>query len=311
MNSWKKLAIDGDYNFVIKFEKLENDNSDAEITCWLSDFKCIWKEGFANETNMLERVKKLNPQFSSDDSKKHFSKIIASIPDAENCRIERNEMDLKLFMKHYLPGRVPLRFNLSMQQGTSNEFFEQITKRMLWQIGHLHTQNGELIELIKRKDAEIEQYKLEGAAPLIRKQLITKPFDLSKDSVHIRFFDFDIIDPSSGFVTPMPKQSTSKEAASESEDNKEKADSDAEDESNKNRKPQVPRDRDWRRGKRKAKGHAVPVPTPNLQYVDTSESEMSQELYTDNASIATVDLTQDTATNQPKRPKKAGKKLNL
>lgn len=314
MNIWKKLIIDPDENYVIKFDADESEADDLisnKITCWFSDFKFIWTECFENGSNMLERVKTLNPLLSTDGGGSSLLKTVTTIPVDEtfskNCRIEKNDDNLVLHMKYYLSDRVPLKFNWRMKKCTEHEFFEQITKRMLWQIGTLQQDNNSLMDLIKRKDQEIEQYKLEGAGPLIRKQLITEPFQLCKDLINIQLFDKDIVGSASGFVTPPPLLPTN--STEKTENVNEQGDTEPKE------GKKVPKSRDWKR-KTKSKTFDRYKPTPDLVYHDTSDSELSQELYVAGSlpketQGETVTSKGDTSTTTEERPKKIRKKLNI
>lgn len=316
MNIWKKLPIEPDRNFIIKFEKA-NDVDDLlsnKITCWLSDFKAIWMECFETGADMLERVKTTSSWLSVDRDRKIILKTLTAIPTDEtflkNCQIEEDNGNLKLNLKYHLGIDIPLKFNWRLKKCTEQEFFEQITKRMLWQIGALTHDNEKLIELIKKKDQEIEQYKLEGAAPLTRKQLVTEPFQLFKDLVSIALFEKGVVETNSGFVTPPPIPpaiSKNEEANTEkTEDESVPAVSNVE--------KKVPQARDWR--KRPPRPNDRYKPTPSLEYDDSSDSELSQELSTEYSSKyetqqKTVETISYTGTTTKEPPKKIRKKLNM
>lgn len=319
MNIWKRLTIEPNQAFIIKFETEEAESNVEEllsnkITCWLSDLKTLWCEHFENGTNMLKRVQTMNPLLFADSGGKSFLKTITSIPDDEtftkNCRIEKDEENLKLITKYYLADRIPLNFNWCLKKCNKDEFFEQITKQMLWQISTLEQDNNNLIDLIKRKDQEIEQYKLEGAGTLTRKRLITEPFQLCKDLVNVQLFDKDIIGLNSGFVTPPPVPQRKAQVSAENEKTENPNEAGV---SESEQKGKPPRARNWRK---QHKMHPVYKPTPKVTYEDTSDSELSQEVFTvdslpNRTHSENVAKRTATSTTTEERPKKITKKLNL
>lgn len=71
---------------------------------------------------------------------------------------------------------VPFKFSWNLSKNSDEVFFEQITTSLINSLAIMKDQNKELKTVIQSKDAEIEQYKLEGVT-IVRKNLETKVFN--------------------------------------------------------------------------------------------------------------------------------------
>lgn len=171
MKCWKRLNVNSDV-YIIRFSLEKNENEFTSLTCWLSDFKSIWKESFESSVVLMRRVQDENILLIASEIEDKIFETIASAPE-ENIdnfiSITKKDGDqcMQLRLKYYLSAKVPLKFYWNLKKCEQDDFFEEVTLPMLQQLD----------EPVKAKDREIEQYKLEGAATLTRKQLITEPFD--------------------------------------------------------------------------------------------------------------------------------------
>lgn len=90
-----------------------------------------------------------------------------------NSTLKNNKLSFK-----YNEG-VPFKFSWNLTKDSDEVFFEQITTSLINSMAIMEEQNKELKTVIQNKDAEIEQYKLEGVK-LVRKNLETKIFNESE-----------------------------------------------------------------------------------------------------------------------------------
>lgn len=192
MNTWIKLEINSQ-NYIIQF--VRDTQPVDSTTCWLSDFNAIWNETFHTTAGIMKRIKDENPLLLSTEIEQMLMNTITVIPKTTGKQsteqIKLNQIDdcMRLQLKYYLSDDVPLKFFWNLKKCEPNAFFNMITKPMLKQIGNLQQNNQHLMDIIKKKDLEIEQYKLDGAAPLIRKQFVTKPFDVKQLTEESQMFD--------------------------------------------------------------------------------------------------------------------------
>ena len=63
------------------------------------------------------------------------------------------------------------KFNIELTKASSEQFWEEVTKKLCDSVAVLTHKNKLLTEIIKNKDKEILEYKLEGAQ-LIRSKYI-------------------------------------------------------------------------------------------------------------------------------------------
>lgn len=172
MDRWLKFRTESDF-FIIKFD------TDSSQTCWLSDFTTLWSESIDTKEKLLERFSAENPLVVLDEIEDQILKTLSSLPKkSENVQIIKGENDAITFkLKYLLMETIPLKFYWQLKKCDPKEFFENITKSLFHQLFELQGSQDELVEIIKTKDLEIEQYKLDGAQ-LMRKQFMTKPFDM-------------------------------------------------------------------------------------------------------------------------------------
>lgn len=119
---------------------------------------------------------------------------------ANHYHFNSNENVLKT--KYYI-GAVPFHFNWKLtkssadvvsdianpRKGNTNfhcfcQFYEEITRKLLVSLLNARDQKNELIDIVKRKDVEINQYKIEGAT--LMRSVLSQVYNRSrKGNSHI------------------------------------------------------------------------------------------------------------------------------
>lgn len=174
MEQWLKLKI-GDDLFIAKFEQKSAEILENSFTFWLSDFKTLWNEYSITKDSLLQRLAEENPSLEiNDEIPKQLMVAVGGLETANAIKTDDDEV--KLQVKLLLDGEVSIDFYWLLKRCEPQVFFEMITKPLLHQVGELQFNKKQLIEIIKKKDAEINQYKLDGALPLTRTGFITEPF---------------------------------------------------------------------------------------------------------------------------------------
>lgn len=168
--SWDLFHVDG--NVLLFNCTLEKSNL---LHCCISDFKHIWSES-CTEDEVLSRAQELNKRIGFD--KATILKTITTSPTQSEIESVSQAESLgekfDLNLKYYLSER-PLKFKWMLKQLPQEKFLSMITNPLLLSVRTLLKQNEELKSIIEKKDAEIEEYKLEGAT-LSRYKLETEPF---------------------------------------------------------------------------------------------------------------------------------------
>lgn len=177
MEQWSKLQLDSGV-YIMKVHQ----NEGAALSCWLSDFKVLWNESFATNEQILQRIGDQNPDLIIDGIEERLFETLRNIDMACNTKISAtNDGDLMLEATYFMEGGLSIKFHWSLKQCGTESFFNQITKHLVYQIGELEHHNKQLVDTVKSKDNEIQQYKLEtGITQLARKAMITETFDQTK-----------------------------------------------------------------------------------------------------------------------------------
>lgn len=198
MEKWSKLNLDHKV-YIIKYDQSSTENSDSMVTCWLSDFKHLWKESIETIENLQKRFSEQNRRYEikNDQLIETIVKLSANIC---NSKIESNDDKLKLHFDYPFSEDIFVKFYWLLERCDHQEFYENISMPMLKQMIELQANRTKLIEIIEKKDQEIEQYKLDGAAPLMRKQFITKPFENVDADLQFKMFSSDISEFSNALI---------------------------------------------------------------------------------------------------------------
>ncbi|XP_017889396.1 non-homologous end-joining factor 1-like isoform X2 [Ceratina calcarata] len=161
---WESVKIDSK-DYLISVTR-----NDDTIKIFLTDLIELWTETLTNEI-VLNKCRKLNPLLNVEAL--NYNEIVLNVlRNISNYIVEASVELIKL--------RVPIeggsmKFNLSLTKSTSQDFWEIVTKPFCISGMELMRQRTILLDLIKKKDEEIEEYKAQGAE-LIRKNIETKLF---------------------------------------------------------------------------------------------------------------------------------------
>lgn len=177
---WSKFEQKSEHLFVRFTHKRHPDGQD-EITCWLTDLKGIYRETLGCMADVMERVKHENPLLFASDIEETVLETVLQLPKkttaAKADQITFSRDDNRLHVKYYLSEKVPLKFYWTLTKCDEATFFEMVTVRLLQQLVQAEEKTRDLVDIVKRKDLEIAQYKLDGAQPLTRKHFVTQSFD--------------------------------------------------------------------------------------------------------------------------------------
>lgn len=167
---WKSVKIDNKEH-MIRFVK-EKDSWKVLLT----DLIELWVETLTDET-MFRKCESSNPLLTPitnfdwkslvmdmlNDIPKHVQAYVTEV-SAYRIELRKNKDFIKF------------KFSLDLVRGTAEQFWENVTMPLSLASMELLRRHEILLDLIKRKDEEIAEYKAEGAE-LIRKYIATKPFD--------------------------------------------------------------------------------------------------------------------------------------
>lgn len=177
---WSKFEQNSE-NWFVQFTHKPLPDGKDEITCWLTDLKGIYRETLACMADVMERIKHENPLLFASDIEKKVLDTILTLPKKTNAakadQITFSRNDNQLQLKYYLSEKVPLRFYWTLSKCNEATFFEMVTAPLLRQIVCAGDTIRDLVDIVKRKDLEIAQYKFDGAQPLTRKHFVTQRFD--------------------------------------------------------------------------------------------------------------------------------------
>lgn len=191
MEKWQKFNI-GDDIYIIKFRRNDKSDPESSVTCWLSNFKTLWSEAITSASMLQKRFSESNHRLDIENDK--LLDIITHLPESiEYTKFQATESNHKLSFEYHLSEEIRLRHWWLLRKSDDDTFFEHITKPMMAQLLEMHNNRASLIDLVQRKDQEIEQYKLDGAPPLTRKQLVTRPFDIGDFMLNAEVFQCSVM----------------------------------------------------------------------------------------------------------------------
>ncbi|XP_037038468.1 non-homologous end-joining factor 1-like [Bradysia coprophila] len=167
---WQPIIVDGrNETFLVSIINRSNDNFQFNLT----NLKELWNEKVEWQA-ILKRAKDENPIMNVTEKESAVERTIFSPAKHYQTCTSTNGTELMLKTKHYISA-VPFHFQWKLTKSGADVFYEEITRKLLVSLLNVQDQRTELFEVIKRKDAEIAQYKIEGAV-LARRQLATQPF---------------------------------------------------------------------------------------------------------------------------------------
>lgn len=163
--AWSDLKI-GDDVFMISV--LEKDDS-FEVS--LTNLVEIWMEALTRET-FIKKCQKLNPLLNVDgiDCNKIMINLLNNV---SKYIVDASVEQIKLHID--VEGDV-VKFDFNLSKATPEHFWKVVTKPLCLSSIELKRQHKILLDLIKKKDDEIAEYKAEGAQ-LLRKHIETNAFN--------------------------------------------------------------------------------------------------------------------------------------
>ncbi|KAL0271842.1 UNVERIFIED_CONTAM: hypothetical protein PYX00_008809 [Menopon gallinae] len=167
---WTSLSLD---NLILKWKKTE-----FGCNVHVSDFIHIWSLNLKNEE--IEVIfKSMNPLIEAPtvkivDTVLSLFEKIKSISKAYQIKDDILTLHLEsdLFGVHF-------QFELHLKQQNAEMLFQELLLPMITVAATLQLRENKLIEIITRKDAEINEYKRENT-PIKRNHLITKKFNADR-----------------------------------------------------------------------------------------------------------------------------------
>ncbi|XP_075212718.1 non-homologous end-joining factor 1-like isoform X2 [Lycorma delicatula] len=154
---WKRIMID-DKDFIIRTSVTEN-----KYDILLSDFSKVWSE-ILTEEQILERCKEMNPLYEAEPViliKRTFELI-----DPKQLQIKKELLktgnQLTLNFISYLKDII-FKFQFILTLTTPEKLCQHLTFPLIQMIEELQAREKMLFNLLAKKDAEINEYKMEGA----------------------------------------------------------------------------------------------------------------------------------------------------
>ncbi|KAG8232952.1 hypothetical protein J437_LFUL011445 [Ladona fulva] len=147
--------------------------NDGEYDFFLTDFKRVWKVKL-NEVDMVESIQELNPRIEASH-RALLDKTVTLLFKNEDISCIKGEESVTVKIESKIGG-FPFIFNLKLDLMPENNVYKEIILPLSLMVHELRKRQEKLINIIKEKDSEIEDYKL-GGAHLSHKFLKTKAFD--------------------------------------------------------------------------------------------------------------------------------------
>ncbi|PNF28496.1 hypothetical protein B7P43_G15233 [Cryptotermes secundus] len=163
---WKHIRIEHN-DYIIK--KISMDGHHKVL---LSSFVNMWGEEITS-ASLYQRCKCFNPLVEGDEETVS-QWTLSQIHDKTNAQISIKECENAQVMEinSKLAG-VPFTVKFYLKVMTSQEIYDEITLPLLLMVQQLQAQKHLLFDLLKKKDIEITEYKLEGAQLSRRKKLLS------------------------------------------------------------------------------------------------------------------------------------------
>lgn len=168
---WHFLSID-EYRFVVKHFVSPNAHE-----MLISDLASMWHEQLLVEDVML-RNSELNPDIET--SKKIILNHIEQLITREDCRKMMtvqccNENELKIKSQSSL-STLTFNWEFHLTSVSRSMFAEHLTKPFFGIVAEMSRKHELMVQILKNKDAQIEDYKAEGIV-LQRRYRYDQPFD--------------------------------------------------------------------------------------------------------------------------------------
>ncbi|XP_018564251.1 uncharacterized protein LOC108905733 [Anoplophora glabripennis] len=171
---WKIFIVESDV-YILKII-----NNDGIYKISVSDLKEVWTKDFSID-DIITEFKKCNPNIVVE-TEEAVSQTLKIFNEMDNAlvQINRTEDKIDLEVKSEVIGisdsKFKLKYQLSLFKEDISKFAEEVTAPMIHTINYLEKQQKMLCDLIKKKDRELEEYKMEKGL-ISRTDLITEKFD--------------------------------------------------------------------------------------------------------------------------------------
>lgn len=162
--TWNNIKINNDTYMVSVIQK------DNTIKVLLTNLIEIWMDTLTKEI-ILDRCRKLNPLLNIEDLN-YYDVVLNILNNMSRNIINVSVEHIKL--RAEVDGGI-MKFDVNLTKGTPQDFWEIITKPLCISSMESSRQHKFLLDLVKKKDEEIFEYKA-GGAELIRKNIETKRF---------------------------------------------------------------------------------------------------------------------------------------
>lgn len=165
---WKPVKIDCK-TFFMKYEKHVNHK------VYLSDVVHVWMEDLPSH-NVATRCKEMNMfiEAEPEDLADHVYTLVDSDTESKEITINFDAKNCIVNIKSQLAG-VPFHYMFKMLEVDAETVCREVTVPLMILALQQQSHLSQLCDLLKAKDAEIEQYKLEGAL-LKKRKVQTEPF---------------------------------------------------------------------------------------------------------------------------------------
>ncbi|XP_044258168.1 uncharacterized protein LOC123007145 isoform X1 [Tribolium madens] len=152
---------------------------DTNLRLVLTDFQNIWVQEISKD-DLLLQFQEANPLFDVkvDEIVTEVTEAINSISDLTDIEISEADEGLKLLLNS-IKSEYKIKFKFNFHKSSSETFLKEITVPLIQTVKHLEERQNMLMNLLQKKDRELEEYKLEKGV-ISRDDLITEKFDEEK-----------------------------------------------------------------------------------------------------------------------------------
>ncbi|XP_041458379.1 non-homologous end-joining factor 1-like [Lytechinus variegatus] len=192
---WLPFTIEGNHLLVKSLF------TQTSFTVLVYDYTTMWIEQ-GNREVVLNTAKVCNPSVEAPLSEllQHLSDLLQEVKQSVKYNLEYKEKDrtkerLKIHLTSKLPQGVPFKWTLSLSKATDEMAASHLTNPLLILVSELMRREKELHRLIKKKDDEIEDYKMAGAK-VSRKNKLTPVFEgksFNQDMIGSKAFRTEIV----------------------------------------------------------------------------------------------------------------------
>lgn len=177
MALWQSIHINSQ-SYIYKVKESGSTEENPGLQCFFSDFTNIWTESVVRG-QIIERLEDRNPYL--DIEYEIFVTNIEAPPatksDKTNIQVEQvDDGAIKLDLTYFIQNN-STKFHWILKPCSSQTVFEELTQPLLQHIVKLENEANALRKVIESKDIEIKQYELENRGPLMRRTVVTEPFD--------------------------------------------------------------------------------------------------------------------------------------